>query len=318
MELKPLESFLAVMSTGSITGAARVLGRSQPVVTRHIQELETEIGFDLFRRNGPRISPTERGLRFHTEVERLMTGLNQLSERAAAIAGSAPLAIEIAAIPALAAGLVPKALAMVEEPLQPATMHVRSAPAEQVVQSVIARNADIGIASLPLDHPGLDIHRLYRSACVVALAADHPLAGKDVVRLRDLTGLTMIGMANPFRLRHRVDQALREAGLEPKRMIDTNATVTALQLARHTRGAAIIEPMTAYGLPVEGVAVRPLDVDIPFLWGVVTALHAPLSATAQALLQHLDTVARQLLPDIKIYEAADTASLAEALYGAAQ
>ncbi|MBI4045462.1 MAG: hypothetical protein HY371_01465, partial [Devosia nanyangense] len=82
--------------------------------------------------------------------------------------------------------------------------------------------------------------------------------------------------------------------------------------------AAIIEPMTAYGLPVEGVAVRPLDVDIPFLWGVVTALHAPLSATAQALLQHLDTAARQLLPDIKIYDAADTASLAEALYGAAQ
>ena len=47
MDLRQLESFVAVMSAGSITTAARMLNRSQPAVSRAIQELEAEIGFEL-------------------------------------------------------------------------------------------------------------------------------------------------------------------------------------------------------------------------------------------------------------------------------
>jgi DNA-binding transcriptional LysR family regulator len=316
MELKPLESFLAVISTGSITGAARVLGRSQPVVTRHIQDLESEIGFELFRRNGPRISPTERGLRFHAEVERLITGLQQLAERAGAIADAAPLAIEIGAIPALAAGLLPAAIAQLEPALRPRNIHLRSAPAEQIVQSVLARNTDIGISSMPLDHPGIELHRLYQAPCVVALPDNHPLAAKAQIELTDLAAHTVIGMANPFRLRHRVDLALMNAGVTPAMVIDTNSTLNALQLARHGAGIGIVEPVTALGVPMAGVAIRPLAVDIPFLWGVITALNAPLSPTTQALIEHLDTAARRLLPNVQIIDAGDSEALNQALYGA--
>jgi DNA-binding transcriptional LysR family regulator len=316
MELKPLESFLAVISTGSITGAARVLGRSQPVVTRHMQELEAEIGFELLRRNGPRISPTERGLRFHAEVERMITGLHQLAERASAIAEGAPLAIEIAAIPALAAGLLPAALARIAPNLLPRNIHLRAAPAEQIVQSVLARNADIGLSSLPLDHPGIELHRLYQAPCVVALPQHHPLAQKDQIEIADLADSTIIGMANPFRLRHRVDLVLAQAGVKPAMVIDTNSTLNALQLARHGAGIGIVEPVTAFGVPMDGVVIRPLGANIPFIWGVVTALNAPISATTQQLIEHLDTTARALLPELDIIDAGDTERLNHALYGA--
>lgn len=313
MELRPLESFLAVISAGSVTAAARAIGRSQPVVTRHIQELEAEIGFDLFTRNGPRITPTERGLRFHAEVERLITGMKQLSERAAAIANSAPLAIEVAAIPALATGLLPRALSCIDDRLMPQTAHIRSAPAEQVVQSVLARNADLGVASLPLDHPGIEIIRLYKANCVVAIPASHPLARRDVIAISDLGGLTLIGMANPFRLRHRVESALAAAAVSVGRIISTNATVTALQLVRNGVGVAVVEPVTALGLPLDGVVIRPLDVGIPFLWGAVTALHAPRSETVFALLASLDAATRDLLPDAEILDPGnDPQRLAEA------
>jgi DNA-binding transcriptional LysR family regulator len=315
MELKPLESFLAVISTGSITGAARVLGRSQPVVTRHIQELEAEIGFELFRRNGPRISPTEQGLRFHVEVERLLKGMQQLAERAGAIARSAPLAIEIAAIPALAAGLLPVAIARLDPALLPNSVHLRSSPAEQIVQSVLARNADIGVSSLPLDHPGLELHRLYQAPCVVALAQTHPLAGKSVISAADFAGQINIGMANPFRLRRRIDLALATAGVVPGPVIDTNSTVNALQLVRHSGSMAIVEPVTALGAPMAGIVTRPLDVDIPFVWGVVTALNAPLSPTARTLIDLLDSAARSLLPNVEMIDAADADRLDRAVYG---
>ncbi|WP_330873452.1 LysR family transcriptional regulator [Rouxiella chamberiensis] len=61
LDLRQLEAFSAVISSGSVTAAAKVLQRSQPAVSRLIQDLENAIGYPLFVRNGPRIHPTETG-----------------------------------------------------------------------------------------------------------------------------------------------------------------------------------------------------------------------------------------------------------------
>lgn len=60
MEIRQLEAFAAVMTTGSVTGAARLLERSQPAITRLVQELEAEIGYALFARSGPESLPRSR------------------------------------------------------------------------------------------------------------------------------------------------------------------------------------------------------------------------------------------------------------------
>ena len=48
MEIRQLEAFAAVYSAGSVTAAGRLLDRSQPMVSRQIQDLEHELGFTLF------------------------------------------------------------------------------------------------------------------------------------------------------------------------------------------------------------------------------------------------------------------------------
>ncbi|EIM72306.1 lysr family transcription regulator [Nitratireductor aquibiodomus RA22] len=55
METRDLQTFLAVAETGSITKAAVLLERSQPSVTRTIQELEAKLGFSLLQRAGRRV-----------------------------------------------------------------------------------------------------------------------------------------------------------------------------------------------------------------------------------------------------------------------
>ncbi|MDT8264546.1 LysR family transcriptional regulator, partial [Roseomonas sp. DSM 102946] len=100
MELRQLETFCAIIAGGSLTAAARLTGRSQPAISRQLQELEAALGFTLFERNGPRITPTEQGLRFHDEVEPSLAGLRRLEERAEAIARGELATLDIAAIPA--------------------------------------------------------------------------------------------------------------------------------------------------------------------------------------------------------------------------
>ena len=109
MELRQLEAFAAVMSTGSVTAAGR-LGRSQPAISRLLQELEAEIGYALFSRSGPRVTPTEQGFLLYEDVERALAGMRQIRERAGEIARGQAQPLLIAATPALAAGLVPAAL----------------------------------------------------------------------------------------------------------------------------------------------------------------------------------------------------------------
>ena len=90
MEIRQLEAFAAVMSTGSVTGAARLLARSQPAITRLVQELEAEVGYALFARSGPRVTPTEQGHLLYGDVERALGGLRQVQQRAAEIGHGSP------------------------------------------------------------------------------------------------------------------------------------------------------------------------------------------------------------------------------------
>jgi DNA-binding transcriptional LysR family regulator len=317
LDLRQLDAFAAVMSAGSITGAARLLGRSQPAVTRLIQDLEANLGFELLYRNGPRITPTEQGLLFHDEVERLLVGIKHIADRAQAIAKRQVQAIEIAAIPALAAGIVPQALTRVDQGLVPHQLHLRSSAAEHVVQAVLARTADLGVASLPIEHPGIEVHWIAEAPCVAVLPEDDPLARSRVIDMKALASRPLVTMANPYRLRRRIDEALAQAGVRPERIIDTNASFTALGAARAGLGVALVEPAIAYGTPIQGLAVRPLDIHIPFLFGAFTPFAKPVSPTVQALISALEQVAMETLPGCRHHDPSGRDGLAQAIYGSA-
>lgn len=311
MEVRDLEAFLAVMSTGSITGAARLLDRSQSQVTRLIQDLETSLGFALFERNGPRIAPTDKGIAFHEDAERFVSGIGHLRNRAKAIAGKEPEPIEIAATPAFASGIIPMALAALPEHLLPRTVNLRSMPAEAAVQSVFARTADFCVTSLPADQPGLEVQGFFEGRCVAAVAPHDPLAAKDVISIADLAGRTLVTMSNPFRLRHSVDEVLDAAGVRPYRIIATNAAQNAVQVASLGLGVAIIEPATAYGLQSAPIVVRPLDVEIPFLWAILSAGSRPLSAGVRELIQRIARIASERMPDLIVHDPKQMARIAE-------
>src|SRR5579883_1180269 len=58
-------SFLAVIREGSLSGAARALGLTQPTVGRHIDALEAALGLSLFVRTQQGLSPTAAAHALH-------------------------------------------------------------------------------------------------------------------------------------------------------------------------------------------------------------------------------------------------------------
>lgn len=314
MELRQLEAFAAVMSTGSVTAAGRLLGRSQPAISRLLQELEDEIGYALFKRSGPRVTPTDQGFLLYEDVERALASLREIRSRAQDIARDAGRPLRVAATSALAVGLIPDAVRRVEARTGPGSTQILGMTPERVVHAVLTGAVQLGAASLPLEHRGLDVHWIGQAPCAVALPAGDPAAARPVVALRDLAQRRLITMANPYRLRHRLDQALTQAGSTGANLIETNSSSYALAAVRAGLGVAVLEPVTAYGAPMEGVAIRALDIDIPFYFGAISPQAKPLTTLAGDLADALAEAAAALLPGFVMHAASEHGALLQSVY----
>jgi hypothetical protein len=156
--------------------------------------------------------------------------------------------------------------------------------------------------------PGLDVHWVCDVPCVDCVAADHPLAKKRTIRLKDLDGQRLLTMANPYRLRRRIEEALERAGVRPQEMIETNASLNAVAMARQSLGVAIVEPVLTSHLEMTGIVTRRLDVPIPFLFAAITPAGHELTPTVAALNAALRAAAA-LMPGARLRDG--TAALAE-------
>jgi DNA-binding transcriptional LysR family regulator len=314
MDLRQLEAFAAVMSAGSVTAAGKMLGRSQPSVTRVIQELEQELGFALFERSGPKVTPTHKAFMMYAEVESALLGIRNIRQRAQHIAQEENHQIKLVAISALALGLLPAALARLPDSLRPQQIQLQSMSPENVVQAVLSKTMDLGAVSLPLEHRGLDIHWIGEAPCVAVLSTSSELAAHKVLSMELLAQQTLITMANAYRFRRRVDKAFHDAGGPPTRMLDTNTSLVAMQMARVGLGVALVDPFTAMGVPLEGVVIRPIACNIPFFFGLISAFASPLSDVTRALIDEIATSAKLLLPHMVMHEASAHDALLQSIY----
>lgn len=72
METRLLQSFLAIVQIGSLSGAAKLLNISQPALSRQIVALEEDLGQKLFIRGGRKLQLTGEGMRFRKLAEEIL------------------------------------------------------------------------------------------------------------------------------------------------------------------------------------------------------------------------------------------------------
>lgn len=321
METHQLEAFSAVMSVGTITGAGRLLNRSQPSVTRQIQELEADLGYTLFLRNGPRVTPTPEAFLLYDEVERSLHGLQAIEQRARAIGQGEARPVIIAATASLAASIVPAAFGRTRATGATGVngslpqVQVRTQSAEQIVHAILMHHADIGLVTLPIGHQGLEVHWIGAAPCVAALAMDHPLAEQPIIALKDLVGYCIATVANKHRLRHRIDAALALTGFPADIGFESNNSLNALMTARNGDAIAIVDPACTIGHAGNGLVIRPLDIPIPFLFGLVTAVGRPRKPAVDMLLHAMRQSTLDLLPNVVMHDASEHDALLQNVTG---
>lgn len=103
-------AFLATVEEGTLSGAARVLGLTQPTLSRQITALETDLGVTLFERGRRNIELTQAGLELLDHVRAMGDAANRFSLAASGQAQSIEGLVAITATDSMSAYHLPPIL----------------------------------------------------------------------------------------------------------------------------------------------------------------------------------------------------------------
>lgn len=258
LNLRQIEAFRAVMLTGSVVGAARLMSVTQPGVSRTLGLMELRIGYPLFERRGRRLVPTPEAEALYREIEQLYGSIERISQVAQDIRYQRAGALRVATLPALAQWLVPRAIARFLTTRPNVTVFVQSLPSRQIAELVSTRQFDVGVVELPLSRPAIEIEPLEPVASMAVLPAGHRLASKKLISLKDLDGERMVMLSQHSFLRYQMDEAFSKLGVAPNVVLETPSSSIACALVAAGAGITLVSRLTAAPFAGPDLVVRPV------------------------------------------------------------
>jgi DNA-binding transcriptional LysR family regulator len=152
-----VRSFLAALDHGSLLGAARALGSTQPTLGRHIAELEAQLGAVLFERTGRGLLPTETAMRLADSARAMEEGANQLARNISGAQAGVSGTVRITASQPVACFVLPGVLAQMRVALPEVQVEL---VASNQVSNLLRREADIALRMVQPEQSTLVVKRI--------------------------------------------------------------------------------------------------------------------------------------------------------------
>jgi DNA-binding transcriptional LysR family regulator len=289
MRLRHIEVFNSVMLTGSVSGAARLINVTQPAVSRILQHAELQLGFALFRRVKGRFTPTSEALTLYPYIERLFAQLDEVQRLASSLkTGENAKELRILTVLALSHEILPHAIKLFRIKHANVAITVKALHSSQIFSTLALQEADVGFLLSPVAHPALAQEHLADSR-VVCIAPKGMLSARLVKRgsvtLADLTGVPVIGLDVLDPVGRSLNQACREAGVGLQFDITVQTYHSALALAHHGLGIALIDTCTAVSADQTRVDVLALEPLVPVPIKALLPVGKPGSVAVRAFVR---------------------------------
>lgn len=271
--IRQLAAFVAVAEWGTITAAADAIHMSHSALSSAITDLETALDVKLFvRRRARGVKLTPNG---HAVLERakvLLHYASELESEARSEAGDIVGPVAVGCYPSLGPTLLPSLIDNFTRAHPRARVDFREDTQNRL--RVLLDSYDLDVAFLyDLDlEPGLETVTLDVREPRVLLAADHPLAGDDPVRLRDLANEPMVLLDAPPSSDHAMS-VCAEAGFTPSIAYRTQNFETARSFVGRGLGWTLLLQRPALDVTYEGrnLALRTVVDPVPAPVRVVLA-----------------------------------------------
>ena len=298
MEIRQLRHLVAVVETGSLGRAAQALNISEPALSKSVRGLEAQLGVRLLDRSPRGMLPTVFGTALHRHARALLAGVASAAGELQELRGLARGVVRVGAQPSLAGGLLPNAIAELEE-TRPGLKVVAHVATTDLLVRLREGNLDFLLVTLTpeLADPDFEEEFLLEDEVVVVAGPGSALAAAGVPSLDALLAARWVLPRSPDPLRLRFDAAFLRHGVHPPpiRIETSSETLIRACVERHSHASllprSLVEGALAAGLVKE---VPAAEFALPRRVGIVRRRAASLSPSALALLSALRAEARRL------------------------
>src|SRR3954471_20944169 len=192
MELRHLRYFVAVAEELHFRRAAERLHVSQPPLSQQIRALERELGVTLFERNRRRVELTTAGEALLGEARGILAAVEHAVDLTQRVARGEAGALAIGFVGSAMYGRLPDVLREFHAARPAVQLRLRELPTGAALDALAEGRIDVGVVRPAQVEAGIAIDIVRREAVVVALPADHELAARRRLTLRELWGETFV------------------------------------------------------------------------------------------------------------------------------
>lgn len=297
LTLRHLEAFRAMMMRKSVTGAADLLGVTQPVVTRLISDLEQRIAFPLFSRQKGRLIPTAEALILLDDVHQALLAIERINYASSSVRELRQGKLLVSAAPAIALCCLPEAIASFskENPDILISLHMDNSPT--VLEMTHDGRCDVGFAMLPTTVAAGGNRELLLSGRMVAVVpTGHRLADADVLGPADFSGENYISMSRLIEARTLVDTLFMSHGIERNINIETQISVAVIRHVEAGAGISLIDPVSAAGYRSDQVKFIRFEPAVAQGYFLITSTKRRAPLIMQPFVDHVRRHIREMVP----------------------
>ncbi|TCT03290.1 LysR substrate-binding domain-containing protein [Aquabacter spiritensis] len=236
MKLQQLRYVLEIVRQNNhLSAAAEALHTSQPGVSRQVQLLEAELGFEIFLRTRNRIiGPTEPGRQVLEIAKRVVTDMAALRALKDDVSSGAQGTLTIGTTHTQARYVLPRVIEEFVTSHPDVQLELRQGNPEDICTMVDSGEADLAIGTDTINAlPNLVKLPCFSLPRSVVARKDHPILGAEHLTLEAIARYPIISYDQRYSGRWRVMNAFTKAGLEPKILlsaIDADVCKTYIEL----------------------------------------------------------------------------------------
>jgi DNA-binding transcriptional LysR family regulator len=186
LDFRALRYFVAVAEELHFTRAAGRLYIGQPALSEQIRRLEEELGVELLRRTTRTVELTPAGEEFLSRARRILAEADKALADASRAARGETGSLRVATGATAGIELVPRVLRAFRDARPQVQLDLRQIDWEDYFGGLLDGSVDAAFVWLPFDQGGLSFAALHVEPRVVALEAEHPLAGERELRMEQL------------------------------------------------------------------------------------------------------------------------------------
>lgn len=254
MEIRHFHYIRTIYETGSISRAAEKLYISQPSLSQLLKSVEKKVGAPLFDRGSQPLRPTTIGQKYLETAQRIMELDTEFHRYVEDELGCAQGNLVVGSSPFRSTYFLASFLPEFQEQYPGIRLQLAEHTSKRLEEAVLSGDADLIIATQPVDANAFSFAELYSEEMVLVLPAGHELSKQyhlpqdcrgtlPLLPINLLKDTPFIQMHSEQKLHQQLLSLCEEAGFTPKIYLQTRSMETALTLAAAGLGATLL-PMT--------------------------------------------------------------------------